>query len=85
MYGYMGKHLIVNLSEKKVEQRPLEEEIIRKYLGGMGVNLKLMYDNYHPCTDEFSPDNPIIMGSGPLANTLAPGDVSSPSTPCSTP
>ncbi len=73
MYGYMGKYLVVNLSEKKTEQRPLKEETIRKYIGGMGVNLKLMQEYYCPRTDEYSPDNPIIIGTGPLTDTLAPG------------
>ena len=40
-----------------MEQRPLEGAIIRKYIGGMGVNLKLMYDNFSPGADEFSLNN----------------------------
>ena len=73
MYGYMGKYLVVNLSENKTEHRSSKEETVRKYIGGMGVNLKLMQDYYSPGTDEYSADNPIILGTGPLTDTLAPG------------
>jgi aldehyde:ferredoxin oxidoreductase len=34
MYGYCQRMLRVDLSGRKVETQPLEEETIRKYMGG---------------------------------------------------
>ena len=42
MYGYCGRMLRVNLTGRKAESQPLEEETIRKYMGGLGLGLKFL-------------------------------------------
>ncbi len=71
--GYAGGVLEVNLSDGSVEKRPLDMEIARDYMGGLGVNTKLGYDRITPGADPLSPDNPIIIGGGPLVGTFTPG------------
>ncbi|MDI9645151.1 MAG: aldehyde ferredoxin oxidoreductase family protein [Archaeoglobales archaeon] len=44
MFGYVGKILKVNLSDGTVKEVPLQEEIARKYLGGKGYALRILYD-----------------------------------------
>jgi len=73
MGGYAGSILTVDLSKEEIERRPLDEELIGSFLGGFGVNIKLAYDLIKPGTDAFSPENPIILGAGPLVGTVAPG------------
>ncbi|RLI89588.1 MAG: aldehyde ferredoxin oxidoreductase [Archaeoglobales archaeon] len=44
MKGYTGKTLFVNLSDGTVKTRPTDMEIARKYLGGKGYAVRLLYD-----------------------------------------
>jgi len=72
-YGYAGTILRVDLTEEKIRKEPLNRELIEKFIGGGGVNLKLFHDLQKPNVDPFSPKNPIIIGAGPLVGTLVPG------------
>ena len=72
-FGYAGKILYVDLTNRKTTVEPLDENSIEQYLGGTGINQKLLYDHLKVNTDPFSLDNPIIIGVGPLCGTLAPG------------
>jgi aldehyde:ferredoxin oxidoreductase len=71
--GFIGQILYVDLSTRSISKEPLEFDLAAKYLGGFGVDLKLLYDLL-PCgTDPLAPENPIIFGAGPLIGTMAPG------------
>jgi len=72
-YGYVGKVLCVDLTSGKIETQQLDENVIKDFLGGWGINYRLEYDLLKPGTDPLSPDNPIIIGAGPLCGTLALG------------
>lgn len=74
-YGYTGWELFVDLGTRKVRSERIDIDEESKFLGGMGTQLKRLYDLLKPGTDPFSPDNPIIIGSGPLVGTNAPGSV----------
>lgn len=73
MKGYAGQYLYVDLTDRKVEQRPIDKSIFQKFIGGMGINLKLMQENSVPEANEFSPENVVVIGTGPLVGTLVPG------------
>lgn len=72
-YGYAGNILYVDLTTGEIRKEPLDLELAKRFVGGWGINFKLAYDLMKPGTDPFSPDNPIIIGVGPLVGTLAPG------------
>jgi aldehyde:ferredoxin oxidoreductase len=72
-YGYTGAILHVDLTTKKIEKRPLDLDMARQYLGGLGLNFRLGYDLIKPGIDPLSPENPIILGAGPLVGTIVPG------------
>jgi aldehyde:ferredoxin oxidoreductase len=72
-FGYMGKILHADLTSEKFEIKELPLEQARSYLGGLGLNAWLMEQVYETGTDPLSPDNPIILGSGPLVGTGCPG------------
>jgi aldehyde:ferredoxin oxidoreductase len=72
-YGYAGKQLYVNLTDGEIETRSLDLDMAIKFLGGMGIQMRILYDLLEPEIDPFSPENPIIVGSGPLVGTGAPG------------
>jgi len=72
-FGYMGKILHVDLSSEQFEIKKLDLDAARDYLGGLGLNAWLMEQTYETGTDPLSPDNPIILGAGPLVATGTPG------------
>jgi len=72
IYGYAGKVLYVDLSSRKIRKETLSEELIKDYIGSLGINSKLAYDLIEPGVDPLSPKNCIILGTGPLGGTMAP-------------
>lgn len=71
--GYAGNILYVDLSTSRVRTEKLEAEMVSAFIGGYGINNKLAYDLIPPDADPFSPENKIILGAGPFADTLVPG------------
>jgi aldehyde:ferredoxin oxidoreductase len=71
--GYAGSVLWVNLSTGTITKEPLDPEIVRRFIGGFGFTNKLAYDLIDPEVDALSPENVVIIGSGALSGTLAPG------------
>ena len=71
-YGYAGNILLVNLTNDEIRKQKLDTDLAQQFLGGWGINYRLLYDYLKPHTDPFSPDNPIIIGTGVLSGTLAP-------------
>jgi aldehyde:ferredoxin oxidoreductase len=73
MHAWQGRMLQVDLSSGKIEIVPLAEQFLRAFIGGRGINVKILFDQVKPGTDAFDPANRLIFGSGPLTGTLAPG------------
>jgi len=72
LFGYAGRILNVNLSTGKVRTEPLKEEIAKKYIGGIGLGIRLLLDNSKAGVDPFSPENPLILTTGPTSGTMWP-------------
>ncbi|MCK5570712.1 MAG: aldehyde ferredoxin oxidoreductase, partial [Spirochaetes bacterium] len=72
LYGWMGKVLRVNLSKKEILTEPLTEELRYNFIGGRGINSKILYDETGPNTDPLGPENRLIIGAGPLTGTPVP-------------
>ncbi len=70
-YGY-GKILDIDLSTGKVVKRDIDPEFAKKYIGGMGFSIKILYDEVGPEVDPLGPDNIVIFANGPLTGTQAP-------------
>jgi len=71
--GYLNCLLEVNLSEGSIQEKKLpSEEILRKYLGGFGLGLWMLYDRCPPGVSALDPEAPMIFLNGPLVNTHAP-------------
>jgi aldehyde:ferredoxin oxidoreductase len=72
-FGYMGKILHVDLSENSITSEQVEEETLRKFIGGTGLAVKILYDLSPPGYDAFDPDTPLIFMTGPFTGTAVPG------------
>jgi len=64
--------LRIDLSSGAYKTEPLKEEYARKYIGGIGLGMRLLIDNSKPGVDGLSPENPLILTTGPLSGTMAP-------------
>jgi len=70
IYGWTGKILIINLTEKKYK---IEDTCQYKDLiGGKGINQLFLFNNIPVNCDAFDPENAIVIGAGPLVGTLSP-------------
>ncbi len=75
MYG-RGAILRIDLSSEKITKEPIPTELCRGYIGGEGINSRLLWDHFLKVDikmDPTSPDNVIIWGLGPRAGTAYGG------------
>ncbi len=72
MAGWMGKILRVDLTNGVCSDEALDERVAKDYIGGRGLGIYLLGKEGHPKGDAFSPENPMIMATGPLTGTGAP-------------
>ncbi len=68
----MGKVLIINLSNQKINEYPWSDKDRELYLGGKIMAAKILNDNIKKGTDPFSPENMLVITTGPLTGTGAP-------------
>ena len=69
--GYAGRILRVNLTTGKTASEPTSK-YSRGFVGGRGINARILFDEVHPDVGCFDPENLLIYGVGPLVGTLAP-------------
>ena len=72
MNGWAGIILRVDLSSGAIEKQPLEEYLRLNYVGGRGINSRILFEETGPETDPLSPENRLIFASGLLSGTSAP-------------
>ena len=70
--GYAGKILEVDLDSGELKDFPLDEEMAKMYLGGKGLGLKLVYDEFRPDMQPFDPDNLLVFATGPATGGKVP-------------
>ena len=70
--GYAGKILDVDLESGKLKDRLLDEEVLRMYLGGKGLGLKLIYDELRDDIQPFDSDNLLLFVTGPATGAKVP-------------
>lgn len=68
--GYAGRLLLVDLSRGKIKREPLSKELCALYIGGRGLDAKILYDELPPETDPLSPHNILCISTGPVTGLL---------------
>lgn len=66
-----GRILKVNLSDRSVASEPTTP--YEMFMGGKGINLKLLFDGVSAETKPLAPENLLVFGAGPLVGTPFPG------------
>ena len=72
MYGYAGRILHVDLNTGKTRVETLNEDYAKKYIGGIGLGMRLWLDNSKAGVEPFSPENPLVLALGPISGTMFP-------------
>lgn len=67
-----GQVAFIDLAGKSTSVKPISEQVLRRFLGGRGINVYLLYKYTKPGIDPLSPDNVLIFGTGPLCGTPSP-------------
>jgi len=70
-FGFMGKILRVDLANGTISEEELREDVMRTYIGGVGLATRYLYDEVPKGADPFGPENLLIFMTGPLAGTAS--------------
>jgi aldehyde:ferredoxin oxidoreductase len=72
LLGYAGRILHVDLATGKARVEKLTEETAKKYIGGIGLGMKLWLSNSKVGVNPLSPENPLVLALGPVSGTMFP-------------
>ncbi|MBN2414357.1 aldehyde:ferredoxin oxidoreductase [bacterium] len=65
--GYTNRTLYINLDDNTVKEKPVSEMMKKKFIGGKGFGLRLLWDAVTPTTKWNDPENELIISPGPIA------------------
>ena len=68
----MYRMLWIDLERERFWEEEVEEELLRKFIGGKGLAATLLYEHLPPRAEPLSPENILIFSAGPLTGTSAP-------------
>lgn len=71
--GYMGRILRINLSTETTEEYPFTDQQRRETLGGKALAYRILAEQLTGNEQPFSEENLLILTTGPLTGTGAPG------------
>jgi len=72
LLGYAGTILYVDLTNGKTRTEKLTEETAKKYVGGIGLGMKLWLSNSKAGVNPLNPENPLVLSLGPVSGTMFP-------------
>lgn len=72
MYGWRGKILRVDLTTGGLKEEILDMKVAKDYIGGRGLGIYYLNKEVNPRCDPLSPDNMLVMATGPLTGTATP-------------
>lgn len=69
MFGYHGRYLRIDLSTGTSTWWPLAEDVLRRFIGGVGLATWLLHHEAHAGVDPLAPAAPLIFCLSPLVGT----------------
>ena len=72
MFGYHGKILHIDLTNRKTWTEEKSESWYKMYIGGVSMAARLLWENIEPGCDPLSPGNPICIANGIFSGTPVP-------------
>jgi aldehyde:ferredoxin oxidoreductase len=70
--SYAGKFARIDLTKEKIEIEPTPKDWKERFLGGVGIGAKIMWDETDEKTGPLSPENRLVFLTGPVQGTLFP-------------
>jgi aldehyde:ferredoxin oxidoreductase len=70
--GWTRKRARVDLTTGETGPDPLDLNILRRWIGGRGLNAHTIYSETQPGVDPYGPENRLCFAVGPLSGTAAP-------------
>jgi len=68
----LPKYIIIDLSNGKVSDYPISEDLYKKYIGGKALGSRLLFDLMTVGVNPLTPDNIVIVNTSPMNGTGAP-------------
>jgi len=72
MFAYTGKILHIDVTNQTTWVQEVGPEFLKKYLGGVGLATRLVYDNAAPGCDPLGPDNALCFACSAFGGTTMP-------------
>src|SRR5215467_15829873 len=69
MYAYHGRYLRIDLTRGVADFLPLKEDVLRRFVGGVGLGTYLMHKEAPPGVEPLAPAAPLIFCLSPLVGT----------------
>jgi aldehyde:ferredoxin oxidoreductase len=69
MFGYFGCYLRIDVSDGTVSRVPLDEELLRRYVGGTGLGARILLNEGGATADPLSPAAPLVFAFSPLVGS----------------
>lgn len=70
--GYLGRVLRLDLSTGDTDFEYPDERTVRKYIGGVGLATKILWDETTPDTAPLSAESELVFMTGPLTGSILP-------------
>jgi aldehyde:ferredoxin oxidoreductase len=67
--GYHGCYLRIDVSNGSVRRVPIEEAVLRQFIGGSGLGAWLLLQESQSCPDALAPEAPLIFAFSPLVGS----------------
>jgi aldehyde:ferredoxin oxidoreductase len=68
-FGYHGSYLRIDVTSGSSEYVPLSDGVLRQYLGGSGLGVKLLLDEGAAVMDPLAPEAPLVFAFSPLVGS----------------
>lgn len=72
MYAYTGRILHIDATTRQTHVETVTPEFLKRYLGGVGLATRLVYDNTPAGCDPLGPDNALCFACSAFAGTTMP-------------
>ena len=68
-FGYHGCYLRIDVSNGAAERVPLDDVVLRQFIGGSGLGVKLLRDEGAAMIDPLTPEAPLVFAFSPLVGS----------------
>jgi aldehyde:ferredoxin oxidoreductase len=69
VFGYHGRYLRIDVTTGRAENLPLTVEVLRRFLGGVGLGTSLLHREAAGGLDALDPSAPLVFAFSPLVGT----------------